>query len=403
MTPSDVLPFRRPAPMAHTGSPGNTGGTGIVMMNLGGPKTLADVEPFLLRLFADREIIQLPWQDVLGKFIATRRAPKVRGLYERIGGGSPILHWTELQGRAMCQRLDEMSPETAPHRFYVAFRYTQPFADDALLAMKADGITRAIAFTQYPQWSCSTTGSSLNDLWRAAERTGLQDAFAWSIIDRWGDHPGFVRAMASAVEDGLEQYPAEERDDVLVLFSAHSLPLKVIDRGDAYPAEIGATVTRVVEAMGLRNPHLVSYQSEVGPLRWLGPSTETVIEQLGHRGEKNLLVVPTAFTSDHIETLSELDLEYGELAHNLGMTGYKRAPALNGRTEFLDALADIVYEHMEAGTPYGPNYRRKCPGCTNASCRGVPSRMAQPQAAADPAVHTSTCADEALEESVVGR
>ncbi len=403
MMSSQVLPFRRADASTLSAAESTThsrrGGTGIVMMNLGGPATLDDVEPFLLRLFADREIIQLPFQDFLGKFIATRRAPKVRKLYERIGGGSPILKWTSVQGEAMCKRLDEMSPETAPHKFYVAFRYTHPFADDALQQMKADGITRAVAFTQYPQWSCATTGSSLNDLWRAAERTGLKDAFEWSIIDRWGEHPGFVRAMASAVEDGLEQFPESERDDVLVLFSAHSLPLNVIDRGDAYPAEIGGTVSRVVEAIGLRNPHMVSYQSEVGPLRWLGPSTETVITQLAQRGDKNLLVVPIAFTSDHIETLSELDLEYGELAHSLGMTGYKRAPALNGRIDFLDALADIVHSHLADGRPFGPNYRRTCPGCTNAACRGVPSRIAG--AAVQPMCASST-ADELLEESVAG-
>jgi ferrochelatase len=163
-------------------------------------------------------------------------------------------------------------------------------------------------------------------------------------------------------------------------------------------------VSRVVEAMGLRNPHMVSYQSEVGPLRWLGPSTETVITQLGQRGEKNLLVVPIAFTSDHIETLSELDLEYGELAHSLGMTGYTRAPALNARTEFLDALADIVYEHLAEGRPYGPNYRRKCPGCTNAACRGVPSRMAASSACATSSHRESVepLHAETLEESVAG-
>jgi ferrochelatase len=353
-----------------------SGGTGIVMMNLGGPKTLDDVEPFLLRLFADREIIQLPFQDTLGRFIARRRTPKVRALYEAIGGGSPILRWTQAQGEGMCERLDRLSPETAPHRFYVAFRYTTPFADDALRQMHADGVERAVAFTQYPQWSCSTTGSSLNDLWRAVERTGLRDAFTWSIVDRWGEHPGFVRAMARTVTDGLAQYDASERDDVLVLFSAHSLPLSVIDRGDAYPAEVAATVSRVVEAAGLRNPHMLSYQSEVGPVRWLGASTETVITQLGEQGRGNVLVVPIAFTSDHIETLSEIDLEYGHLAASLGMTGFKRAPALNDRADFLDALADIVASHLAAGEPFGRQYRNKCPGCTNAACRGVPSRVA---------------------------
>ena len=118
-----------------------------------------------------------------------------------IGGGSPILTWTKAQGDAMCARLDEMSPGTAPHKFYVSFRYAPPFADDALKAMKADGITRAVAFTQYPQWSCSTTGSSLNDLWRALDRTGLQDAFTWSIIDRWGEQLQRDYAPFSVSED----------------------------------------------------------------------------------------------------------------------------------------------------------------------------------------------------------
>lgn len=368
-----VLPFKR-APRAPGES--SRGGTGIVMMNLGGPATLDDVEPFLLRLFADREIIQLPFQDTLGKFIAKRRTPKVRALYDGIGGGSPILRWTQEQGEGMCARLDELSPETAPHRFYVAFRYTTPFADDALRAMHADGIERAIAFTQYPQWSCATTGSSLNDLWRAAARTGLQDAFTWSIVDRWGEHEGFVSSMANAVREGLEGYAPEERDDVLVLFSAHSLPLSVIDRGDAYPAEVGASVSRVVEAAGLRNPHMLSYQSEVGPVRWLGASTETVITQLGKQGRKNVLVVPIAFTSDHIETLSEIDIEYGHLAASLGMTGFRRAPSLNARPEFLDALADVIVRHLQAGAPFSPNYTLKCPGCVNPQCRGIPSRVA---------------------------
>ena len=393
MTPADVLPFERAGgrppvesqPSHDGGGASASGGTGIVMMNLGGPKTLDEVEPFLLRLFADREIIQLPFQKHLGKFIAKRRAPKVEKLYDAIGGGSPILHWTESQGRAMCERLDRLSPQTAPHRFYVAFRYTTPFADDAVRAMHADGITRAIAFTQYPQWSCSTTGSSLNDLWRSLRRTGLDDAFSWSIIDRWGEHEGFVRAMASAVQEGLHQYAATERDDVLVMFSAHSLPLAVIDRGDAYPSEVAASMSRVVEEAKLRNPYALTFQSEVGPVRWLGPSTETAIRQLAARGQKNVLVVPIAFTSDHIETLSEIDIEYGELAHSLGMHGFKRAPALNLRPDFLDALADIVADHMQAAAPYSGQYRQKCQGCTNAACRGVPSRVATAAQGAQPA------------------
>lgn len=345
--------------------------TGIVMMNLGGPATLDDVEPFLLELFADREIIQLPLQRWLGPFIARRRTPKVRGLYAAIGGGSPILAYTEAQGRGMVARLDRMSPESAPHKFYVAFRYTHPSSDDALRAMHADGVERAIAFTQYPQFSCSTTGSSLNELWRAASRTGLRDAFQWSIIDRWAVHPGFIQAMTETVKDGLNEFDPLDREQVLILFSAHSLPLDVIDRGDSYPQEVGASVQRVVEQLGRSNPYLLAYQSDVGPVRWLGPSTEQVLRRLGARGQKNVLVVPIAFTSDHIETLSELDREYGEVAHHAGITHYKRAPALNDRPMFLDGLAQIVKDHLTSGTPYSSQYLTRCAGCTNPQCRNI--------------------------------
>jgi ferrochelatase len=345
--------------------------TGIVMMNLGGPANLDEVEPFLLELFADREIIQLPFQGWLGPFIARRRAPKVRGLYEKIGGGSPILRYTRAQGQGMIERLDRLSPATAPHGYYVAFRYVQPKTEDALRAMAADGVERAVAFTQYPQFSCSTTGSSLNELWRAAERTGLQDAFEWSIIDRWPVHAGFIASMTDTVREGLEQFDPADRDQVLILFSAHSLPLDVIDRGDAYPQEIGASVQAVVERLARPNPYLLAFQSEVGPVRWLGPSTERVIKRLGARGQKQLLVVPIAFTSDHIETLSELDREYGEVAHRVGITQYKRSPALNDRPQFMDALADVVREHLASGRAYSSQYRTRCPGCVNPQCRQI--------------------------------
>jgi protoporphyrin/coproporphyrin ferrochelatase len=345
--------------------------TGIVMMNLGGPATLDDVEPFLLELFADREIIQLPFQKWLGPYIARRRAPRVRGLYANIGGGSPILGFTRAQGRGMVERLDRLSPETAPHQFYVAFRYVKPKSDEALRAMHADGVERAVAFTQYPQYSCSTTGSSLNELWRAASRTGLRDAFRWSIIDRWPVHPSFIEAMTETVSAGLEEFEPEHRDRVVLLFSAHSLPLDVIDRGDAYPQEIGASVQKVVERLDATNPYILAYQSDVGPVRWLGPSTEQVIRRLGARGEKRVLVVPIAFTSDHIETLSELDREYGEVAHQAGITEYRRAPALNDRPLFLDALADIVREHLASGEVFSTQYPMRCAGCTNSQCRNV--------------------------------
>ena len=345
--------------------------TGIVMMNLGGPKNLDEVQPFLLELFADREIIQLPAQDFLGPFIAKRRTASVQQNYKDIGGGSPILEWTQAQGRGMCERLDKLSPETAPHKFYVAFRYINPTSEDALQAMKADGVKRAIAFTQYPQFSCATTGSSLNELWRAARRVGLQDAFEWSVIDRWPTHARFIDAMTETVREGLAMFDEGVQDDVLLVFSAHSLPMSVVNRGDAYPAEIGASVHEVMKRLNYDFEYMISYQSEVGPVPWLGPSTESVIEELGAKKRKNVLVIPIAFTSDHIETLHELDIEYGELAHESGISNYKRAPALNGLPVFQDALAEIVQEHLQRGEACSKQYGFRCPGCVNPQCRNI--------------------------------
>ena len=340
-------------------------------MNLGGPKTLDDVRPFLLKLFEDREIIQLPAQRFLGPFIAKRRTPKVQKLYDAIGGGSPILHWTETQGKGMCKRLDKLSPETAPHRFYVAFRYIEPSSETALKQMQADGVQRAIAFTQYPQFSCSTTGSSLNELWRAAKRLDLQSAFSWSVIDRWGTHPGFIQAITKTVRDGLTLFDPKDRDDVLIMFSAHSLPLEVINRGDAYPQEIAASVHEVMKELEFSHEYLLAYQSDVGPVPWQGPSTEEVIKQLGAKKRRNVLVVGIAFTSDHIETLSEIDIEYGELAHEVGIVNFKRAPALNGESLFQDALAQVVAEHLHRSEACSRQYGFRCPGCVNPQCRNI--------------------------------
>jgi ferrochelatase len=147
--------------------------------------------------------------------------------------------------------------------------------------------------------------------------------------------------------------------------------MSVVNRGDAYPAEVGASVHEVMTRLGYGYEYLISYQSEVGPVPWLGPSTESVIRELGRKKRKNVLVVPIAFTSDHIETLHELDIEYGELAHEVGITGYQRAPALNDLGTFRDALAEIVAAHLASGEPCSRQYGLRCPGCVNPQCRNI--------------------------------
>src|SRR5690606_15525993 len=170
---------------------------------------------------------------------------------------------------------------------------------------------------------------------------------------------------------GLQQFAESERDDVLILFSAHSLPMSIINRGDPYPSEIAASVNEVMKRLDFGYQHLVCYQSEVGPVPWIGPLTETVIRDLGKKKRQNVLVVPIAFTSDHIETLHELDIEYGELAAEVGITKYVRAPALNDMEIFQDALATIVAEHLRSGEPCSLQYGLRCPGCVNPQCRDI--------------------------------
>jgi ferrochelatase len=341
------------------------------MTNLGGPASLDEVEPFLRRLFADREIIPLPWQDRLGPFIAARRAPKTRARYAAIGGGSPILEWTRQQGEGLASLLDKISPATQPHKAYIAFRYAPPFVEDALRQMQADGVRRAVAFSQYPQFSCATTGSSLNELWRCVRGLGLESEFRWSLIDRWGTHPGFIQAMARSVLAGLQLVPEDARADTLILFSAHSLPLSVTRRGDSYPEEVTASVEAVMQCLGHSHPYRLSYQSAVGPVKWLSPRTDEVLRQSGAQKQRAVLVVPISFTSDHIETLEELDIEGREIAEKAGVRYYRRAPALNAEPGFVAGLADLVAQHLASGEACSPQYRQPCPGCPNPECRTI--------------------------------
>lgn len=361
--------------------------TGILLMNMGGPSTLDEVGDFLHRLFADRDLIQLPWQSRLGPLIARRRTPKIIEQYAKIGGGSPILRWTKTQGQAMATMLDELSPSTAPHKAYTAFRYARPLTDEALDEMKADGVTRAVAFTQYPQYSCSTTGSSLNELFREIHKRkavgGQEGNIQWSVIDRWPTYPGLIDAFTKRLKDVLETYPIEKRDKVPIMFSAHSLPMQIVSgRGDPYPAEVAATVAAVMTKLGWSNPYRVTWQSQVGPSAWLGPQTSDTVKGWAKQGYKDAVAVPIAFTQDHIETLYELDLELAEEAEEHGMH-LKRAESLNDEPIFLRALADIAANHLSAfsSSPdadvgqhvwnQGNTSRQmqlRCPGCVNPTC-----------------------------------
>ncbi|KAJ5649393.1 uncharacterized protein N7484_003116 [Penicillium longicatenatum] len=359
---------------------GAKGPTAMVFMNMGGPSTTDQVEDFLSRLFSDGDLIPLGrLQSYIGPLLARRRTPKIQKQYADIGGGSPIRKWSEYQCAEMCKLLDKISPETAPHKPYVAFRYAAPLTEEMYNQLFEDGFGngkggRAVAFTQYPQYSCSTTGSSLNELWKWQNRlegkrangdVDATGAINWSVIDRWPTHPGLVEAFAQNIEAQLMTYPEDKRDKVVLLFSAHSLPMSVVNRGDPYPSEVAATVHAVMQRLKFSNPYRLCWQSQVGPSAWLGAQTSDTVMNYVKRGQSDLILVPIAFTSDHIETLYELDLEVMEEANSPGV---KRAESLNGNQTFIQGLADIAHEHLQKNEPCSAQMTLRCQGCRSERC-----------------------------------
>jgi ferrochelatase len=321
---------------------------GVVLTNLGGPPTLDAVEPFLRNLFADRDIIQLPCgaaaQPVFARLIAAFRGPSVRRHYAGIGGGSPQLSLTIAQADALARRLNG---PTDRYRTYVAMRYWHPLAEETFERVEADGIRRVVVLTLYPQYSMATTGSMERDLARLLALPRWRDRFTCSAVRSYATHPGYIAALADSVRRGLDAYPAERRDGVVLLFSAHGLPVRIVKRGDPYLAETEATRQRVVAALSVPNRHVLAFQSRTGPVRWIGPGTGSVIDDLAREGVDDVLAIPVSFVSDHIETLYELDQLYDERARRAGITGFSRAKALNTNPLFIDALADVVERHLE--------------------------------------------------------
>jgi len=352
---------------------------------MGGPETVDDVYDFLLRLFSDKDLIPLPAQKHLAPLIAKRRTPKIQEQYAKIGGGSPIRMWTEKQGSGMVKLLDKLSPSTAPHKYYIGFRYVKPLTETALDAIELDRPQRIVAFTQYPQYSCSTTGSSLNAIAKYYiakkkkqqvekdlsyhDQTISERDMKWSVIDRWQTHPGFIQAFVQNIRDELTKFPVHARNDVVILFSAHSLPMKVVNRGDPYPAEVAATVHAVMKELKFSNPYRLVWQSKVGPSAWLGCQTDEAITGLARNKRRHILLVPIAFTSDHIETLHELDIEYCQhLGTSVGVETIRRCASLNDSPLFIQAMADIVKNHLESNRLHTNQLPLRCPSCVNVTC-----------------------------------
>ncbi|BCR06101.1 ferrochelatase [Desulfuromonas versatilis] len=315
---------------------------GLVLLNMGGPDSLEAVRPFLRNLFSDRELIQLPLGSLLQKpfagMISFFRSRKVVENYREIGGKSPLLHWTLRQGEGIAERLG------GSFRPYVVMRYWRPGAEEALRQMRADGVEQAVVLSLYPHYTGATTGSSLKDFRRAVEQVYPQ--LRYSVVDDWYAWPGYLDALANRIREGLEGFHELMRDQVQILFSAHALPQKFIDRGDPYLEHVLETAKGVMTRIGERPWH-IGFQSRSGPVKWMEPDTVQVLDNLAAEGHRSVLMVPISFVSDHIETLFEIDVEYAEHARKVGLDLFHRAPSLNDHGDFLDGMAALVASHLE--------------------------------------------------------
>jgi ferrochelatase len=338
---------------------------GVVLFNLGGPDTPEAVEPFLFNLFHDPAIIRVPqpFRWALAKLISRRRAPVAREIYAEMGGGSPIVAETEMQARALGVALSARGIEA---KTVIAMRYWHPRAEAAAVALKDWAPDRIVLLPLYPQYSTTTSASSLKEWHEAAARAGLEAPA--TTVCCYPRETGFIAAQAAAIRAALDDIP--QGVPTRVLFSAHGLPERVIEAGDPYQWQIERTAEAIVRALNIDGlDWRITYQSRVGPLKWIGPATDDEIIAAGREG-RALAVAPIAFVSEHSETLVELDIEYADLARENGVPHYARAATVRTAPDFIAGLAGLVADAAArpAGTICADGGARACP----ASFRGCP-------------------------------
>ena len=306
----------------------------IILFNLGGPDSLEAVEPFLRNLFGDPAILRVPSfvRGPLARFIARRRAPKAQGIYRQIGGSSPILGQTEAQARALEEALASDGGERHEFRGYVCMRYWHPMTPAVVKSVERFAPDRIVLLPLYPQYSTATTASSFQ-AWK--ELATFQAPT--TEIECYPVESGFIAASVALVKEGLAQ---AGDGPTRVLFSAHGLPERVIKSGDPYQKQVEQTASAIADAIGGLD-WSVCYQSRVGPLKWIGPSTEAEIERAAS-DRKGIVLYPLSFVSEHSETLVELDIEYRELAEEKGVHTYVRVPTVGTHPHFIAGLARLV-------------------------------------------------------------
>jgi len=307
------------------------------------------VEPFLFNLFSDPDIIDFPFarlaRQPLARLVARNRAGKVRKHYAEIGGASPIIELTRRQAAALER---ELSTSIAA-RVFVAMRYWHPLTQQVVAAIARERFDQLVLLPLYPQFSRVTTGSSLKEWNRRSQAAGNHLPVA--VVPHFHQHPLYLGALAENISQALGRFPA--RVEVHLLFSAHGVPEAVIRERDPYQEQTEATVRLVMKRGGWSHSSSLCYQSKVGPGRWLGPMLHTTLQELRAAGNRNVLVIPISFVTEHIETLHEIDLEAREQAARLGFARFEMMPALNDSPTFIRALADLVLQAANSEAPKG--------------------------------------------------
>jgi len=312
----------------------------VILFQLGGPESIQAIEPFLYNLFSDPDIIDFPFARVarkpLARLIAASRAKRVAHHYALIGGGSPLRRLTEQQAEALERELCRTGFDA---RCFVAMRYWHPLTQEAAEQVREAGCGALVLLPLYPQYSSTTTGSSLNEWYRR-----FHEQVPFYCVESFHRDPLYIEAMAEQIERTLDLFPDPARP--VLIFSAHSVPVAVIEQGDPYQEQIAETVRLLMEAGGWRNRHRLCYQSKIGASRWLQPTLRGTLRQLAGEGVGEVCVVPVSFVSDHLETLAEIDHEARALAMELGMERLEMMPGLNDSPKFIAALAGQVKQAL---------------------------------------------------------
>ena len=316
---------------------------GVVLFQLGGPDTLEAIEPFLFNLFCDPDIIDFPFARIgrkpLAKLISSTRARKVQHHYATIGGGSPIRRFTEQQARALQRKLADSGLDA---HCFVAMRYWHPFTAQAIEQLRDARCDEVVLLPLYPHYSSTTTGSSLNE-WRRL----FQDDIAVHCIETFYRHELYLQALVEKIDEALARFSDPERPEIV--FSAHSVPVAVIQKGDPYQRQIEETVELLMQHGGWTNGYRLCYQSKVGASKWLQPSLHTALRELATEKAREVCIVPVSFVSDHVETLGEIDHEARAEAAKLGIKRFEMTSGLNDSPTFIAALADLVGNAIGVG------------------------------------------------------